>query len=138
MWPKQFKLWLWLFSMCVLKEELINVQPCLIRELGHSVTEASKNICCAKDEGTVDHRAWYFTRVARTSMIRIAGGRLKTVESEAVHQAIKVDPANSTWRVLAWLNPMWDLSIASGAAELCFKLPKYCKTFDSFNLFCRH
>ena len=27
----------------------------LIKKLGHNAPEATKNICCAKDEGTVDH-----------------------------------------------------------------------------------
>ena len=52
-----------LHSMCDLKAAQINVQRCLIWELMpyefelvHNTVEATKNICCAKGEGAVDHR----------------------------------------------------------------------------------
>ena len=49
-------------SVWDLKDTLMNVQSCLIRELmlyefrlNHNVIEATKNICRAKDDGAVDH-----------------------------------------------------------------------------------
>ena len=49
-------------SMCNLKAIQMNVQWSLIQEfmlykftLGHNVVEVSKNICCVKAEGVVDH-----------------------------------------------------------------------------------
>ena len=45
-----------------LKTAQINMLCCLIQELmiyefelGHNATEATKNICCAKGDGAVDH-----------------------------------------------------------------------------------
>ena len=67
-----------------LKTTQMNVQCSLIRELmiyeielGHNVTKATKNICCMKDEGAVDHSTvnrWFkkfcLGWVARRSTIR--------------------------------------------------------------------
>ena len=74
MWPKQFKYWkapsvdgsivvvcALLCTMYDLKAAQMNMQHCLIQkfmlykfDLDHNVTEATKNICCAKGESTVD------------------------------------------------------------------------------------
>ena len=77
-WPKQLKPWKvlvidsimlagmlihWalLYSRCDLTATEMNIQCSLIKELmlyefkmGHNVTEATKNICCVKSEGTFD------------------------------------------------------------------------------------
>ena len=42
-------------------------------KLDHNAMEASKNICCVKDEGVIDYNtdgSKNFVQVARTSMIR--------------------------------------------------------------------
>ena len=48
--------------LCDLKATQMNMQYSLIWdlmiykfELGHKAMEATKNVCCAKDEGAVDH-----------------------------------------------------------------------------------
>ena len=76
MWPKQFKVWkvptvvgsivvvgvltsyALLYLMCDLKAAQMNMQwELMVYEfkLGHDSVETTKNICCAKDEGAVDH-----------------------------------------------------------------------------------
>ena len=49
-------------SMCDLKVTQMNVQHILIWKLmlyeferGYNVAEATKNVCCAKGEGAIDH-----------------------------------------------------------------------------------
>ena len=44
-----------LYFLCDLKAAQMNVQHNLIRGLGHNTAEATKNICCAKVEGKVNH-----------------------------------------------------------------------------------
>ena len=66
-----------LYSMCNLKAIQMNMQCSLIWELtvyefeqGYKGRETTKNICCAKGEGTVDHN--------QTGL-----GRIKTIDSKA-------------------------------------------------------
>ena len=75
---------------------------------GHNTAEATKNICCAKDEGIVDHGTvirWFkkFCPVARTSTIKQGW-----VDQRAVHQAIEANLAISTWSV--WWALHWGKS----------------------------
>ena len=96
-----------LHSVCDLKIAQTNVQSCLINalqsEFGQNAAEATKNICCAKDEGAVDH--WTATKVFKKFRSsrknfdhQTKSARHKNVDSEAVLQAIKTNPASSTRR----------------------------------------
>ena len=68
--------------------------------MNHNAVESTKNICCAKDEGTVEQPdgSRNFARGARTLMIRQGQVDLK-LDSKAVLKAIKANPVSSTWRV---------------------------------------
>ena len=66
-------------------------------------------------------------------------GRLKTVDSKAMHKVIDANPASSTWRVSGELVILQSSVLyitfmtsakASKAAELSLMFPKYYKTFD--------
>ena len=71
-----------LYSLCDLKAAQMKVQHSLSQEcmlykceLGHIAMEVTKNICCVKGEGAVDHSTitkWLknFTLVVRSSMIK--------------------------------------------------------------------
>ena len=62
-------------------------------ELGHNVMEASKSICCAEDEGVVDHSSVTrrnFARVTRDPMI--SQGQ---VDLQTLIQKLCVQPLNS-------------------------------------------
>ena len=134
--------------MCDLKATKVNMQRSLIRELGisefeldyNAAAEATKNIYCSKNEGTVDDRgSKNFTWVTRSTRIS-NWRRTKTVDSEAVLQSIEANLASSTRRVSG------ELSISQSCMLRHFHqidknilsyrivphvLPKYCKTFDS-------
>ena len=100
-----------LHFMYDLKATQINVQCSLIWELmlyefelDPNAAEATKNICCAKDGGTVDN-----SRVTRWLKIVCLGcknlnnqaksGRPRSMDSETMLQAIETNLASSTWRV---------------------------------------
>ena len=69
-------------------------------ELGHNVEEETKNICCMKDKDTVDHSA--VTRWLKNCLCckkldnQAKSGRPKTVDSEAILQAIEANPMSNT------------------------------------------
>ena len=55
-------------------------------ELGHNAAETTKNICCAKGEGTVDHSTvtrfcWGFCKNLNDQLM---SDRAKTINSEVV------------------------------------------------------
>ena len=87
--------------MCDLKVAQINIQHSLIWELRlynfelvHNTVEATKNICCVVDEGAVDHSTvtrWWkeFCLGYKNLHYQAKSGRPKTVDSEAVLQAIR-------------------------------------------------
>ena len=89
----------------------MNVQRNLIRELilyefelGHKAAEATKNIRCAKGEDAVDHSTvtrWFkkFRSGCKNLDDQARSGRPKTVDSEAVFQAIEANPKSSTRKV---------------------------------------
>ena len=73
-------------------------------ELGYNASEATKNICCAKSNRTVDHSTvnkWL--KKFRSGCNNIDDqeklGRPKIVNSETVFQAIDANPVCSTWKV---------------------------------------
>ena len=73
-------------------------------ELGHNTVKATKNICCVKDEGTVDYNTvtkWMkkFCSVQRNLNNQATSDRPKTMDSEAILQAIEGNPTSNTWRV---------------------------------------
>ena len=105
-----------LHSMCDLKSVQMKVQHTLIRELtlyelelAHNAAEATKNICCVKGEGTVDNSTVTksfkkFLHGYKYFDDQIRSGRPKTVDSDAVLQAIKVNPRSSPGRVSSELS----------------------------------
>ena len=130
-------------SMYDLKTTQMNVPHSLIQELmphkfelGHNVKETTKNICCAKGEGTVDHTTitrWFkkFCSGCKNLDDQTRSGRPKTVDSEAMLQAIEVIPTSNT-QSIKWachLSSVWfvtftTLAKASGAVELYLMLPQ--------------
>ena len=104
-------------------------------ELGYNAAEATKNICCAKGEGTVDHstvNGWFkkFQPGCKNPDDQGRSGRPKTVDFEASKPerqvALKLSISQSS--VVHLLKAK---AKASRAAKLCLLLPKYCKTFNS-------
>ena len=100
-----------LHFMCNLKSSQMNVQYSLIQELrlykfelGHNTTESTKNICCAKDEGAIDHSAvtrWFkkFYLGFKNLNNQTRPGRPKSIDSEVVLQAIEINLVSRTGRV---------------------------------------
>ena len=92
-------------SVCDFKAARINLKRSLIREiliyeLGHNAVNETENICCAKREGVIDHSIitkWF--KKFRSSYMnhddREKSDRRKTMNSEALHQAIEANPASS-------------------------------------------
>ena len=101
----------WLHSVYDLKTAQMNMQYSLIWKfmlykfkLGHNILEATKNICCAKDEGTVDCdtviRLFKKFRMDWKNLDNKARlGRPKTIDWEAMLQIIEANLASSAWRV---------------------------------------
>ena len=62
-------------------------------KLGHNIVETTKNICCAKGEGAVDHSIvsrWFkkFCSDCKNLNNQTKSGTFKTMDSKTVHQAI--------------------------------------------------
>ena len=126
-WPKQFKPWkvptvvgsivvvgvftccTLLHSLCALEATQMNIQHCLIWEfyefeLGHNIAEATKNICCVKSEDAVNHSTVTrcfkkFCPSCKNLSNQARSGKPKSVDSNAVLQAIEANLASSSWRV---------------------------------------
>ena len=100
-----------LHSMCDLKAPQMNVQHSLIQELllyefklGHNTAEATKNIYCMNGEGIVDHSTvtrWLkkFYLCSKNIDDQARSGRLKTVHSEAMFQAIEANSMSNIRRI---------------------------------------
>ena len=93
--------------MCNLKASQMNLQGSLIRELilyelelDHNTVEETKNICYAKYEGAVDHMIQEISLGLLEPNDQAMLGKLKTVHSKIVLQAIEENPASSPRRVL--------------------------------------
>ena len=79
----------------------MNVQHSLIQELmlyefemDHNAAEVTKNICCAKSEGAIDHDSVSsgfkkFCSVYKTLDDQKMSGRPKVIDTEAVLQTIE-------------------------------------------------
>ena len=128
-WSKQFKPWkiltvvvsimvdaaltysALLYFMYDLKIAQMNIQYTLIQELilykfkiGHNALEATKNICCGKDEGTVDHSTvtrWYkkFCWGWKNFDDQARSGKAQTVDFKTILQAIEANLPSSTQRI---------------------------------------
>ena len=77
-------------------------------ELGYNAMKASKNICCMKNEGKVDHSTitrWFmkFCLDCKSLDNQEKSGRSKTVDFKAILHAIEATPVNSICRVLGKL-----------------------------------
>ena len=73
-------------------------------ELDINTAEITKNNCCVKSENEVDHSTvtrWFkkFHIACRDIDNQARPGRPKSVDSEAMLQAIDINMASSTWRV---------------------------------------
>ena len=73
-------------------------------KLGHNAKEATKNICCTKVEGSVDHSTVTrlfkkFCSDCKNVNNQTWSGRPKTIDSKAVLQTRVTNPASSTQRV---------------------------------------
>ena len=138
-----------LFSICDLKAAKMNMQCNLIRELGfykfklgHNTIEAIKNIYCIKGEHIVDHSTlnrWFkkFYLSFRNLDDQARLGRLKTVHSKAVLQAIEVNLASSTWRVsgelgLSLSSVVCYLHNLSKSIQSCKIVPYVTKILENF------
>ena len=109
-------------------------------EQGYNIIEATKNIWYVKDVGIIDN-----STVTRQFKKFHSGCKylndqknsawLKSVDSKATLQTIETNPINSTQRISGKLGisqcSLHDFGKTSGATELCFMLPKYCRIFDS-------
>ena len=128
--------------VCVLKAAQRNVQHSLIRELmlygfqqGHKAAEETKNICCVKGKYELDHctvikLSKTFHSGCKNVDDQAKSGRPKTVDFEATvanlassSRRVSGEFSISKYSVVFYF---YDL----GVAELCFNLPKYCKTFE--------
>ena len=100
-----------LHNMYDLKATQINEQHCLIWELmlyefkqGHNPTEATKSLCCMKDESTVDHNIvtiWLkkLYSACKSADDQIRSAKPKTMDSMVVLHSIEADPVISTQKV---------------------------------------
>ena len=144
-----------LHSMCDLKAAQINVQCSLNWEFmlykfeqSHNAVEATKNVCCAKSESTVDHSKvirWFkkFCSGCKNVDAQLKSGRSKIMDFKAVLQVIEANLVSSTWRLFGLFSILQfslvhhlygsngNERVLHRAVELCFLLPKYGKTFDS-------
>ena len=126
-----------------LKAAQMSVQRSLIQklmlymfELCHNIAKATENICCVKGEGSVDHST--VTRGLKKFCLgyknlndQAKSIGPKTIDSEAMQQAIEANLASSTRRVLGEPVTFTTSAKTSGTAKFCHMLLKYCKTFDS-------
>ena len=90
--------------------------------LGYSATKATKNISCIKAEGTVDHGTvtkWFkkFHLGCKNLDNQARSDKSKTVNSEAVPRAMKVNPVSRTHRVsnLAYDSSVWFITFTMSA-----------------------
>ena len=124
-----------LYSRNYLKAAQMNKQCSLIQkfmlyefELGSNTVEASKNICCTKGKGSVDHSTVTrcfkkFQSVYKNLHNQVKSARPKTMDSEAMLLAIEANPLSSTWRVsgeliillscVTWAKNIWIYWIVS-------------------------
>ena len=98
-------------SVCDLKTAQMNMQRGIIRKLmayefklSHSVMEATRNISYAKSESAIDHSTvtrWFvkFHSGCKNFDYQVRSGWPKTLDFEAVLQAIEVNLICSTQRV---------------------------------------
>ena len=94
-----------------LKADHMNVQHSLIQELmvyefemDHNTAEATKNICCAKGEGAIDHDSVSsgfkkFCSGYKTLDDQKRSGRPKVIDTDAVLQAIESNLMSNFQRV---------------------------------------
>ena len=95
-------------SVCDLKDPQMNMRCSLIKELilcvwtGPYCHKITKNICCAKGEGAVDHNTvtrWFkkFHSGCKNINDQISLGKPKTMDSKALLLAIEANLTSGTW-----------------------------------------
>ena len=133
-------------SLYDLKVTQMNIWNSLIRELmlyefklKHSASEPSKNICCVKGEGAVDHstvtncfKKFCLDRKKLDNKAR--SSKPNTMDSG--HAPSHKSKSSKSHTNLAPHSPVWFYHFHGfgkifRAAKMCLTLPKYCKTFDS-------
>ena len=119
-----------LHSWCDLKAVQTNAQRSLIQELmfseftlSHNAVEATKSICCAKGEGTVDHstvKRWLkkFRSDSKNLDNQTRSGRPKTVDYVILLKAMEINSASSTRRVWSKLG-ISQSSVVRHLYDLC-------------------
>ena len=101
--------------------------------------EATKNICCAKVENTVDYSTvtkWFkkFCLGCKNLDNQARSGRPKNINSKVMLQAIKVNKVNNTQRVSGRPSISQSNYLHNPRkryTKLCLRLLKYYKTFNS-------
>ena len=70
-------------------------------ELGHNTAELTKNICCVKDEGTVDHGTItrWFKKFYSGYKYQTRSCKPKSMDSKAMYQLLGENLVSNTWRV---------------------------------------
>ena len=105
-------------------------------EMDLDAVEATKRICCAKGEDTVDHsRATRGLKKFYKNFDNQA--KSETVDSDILPQNPQKQiqwekhPVSGVFHSLVWFITFTTSAKTSGIAGLCLTLPKYCKIFDS-------
>ena len=113
-------------------------------KLGYNAAEATKNICYAKGEGAVDHSTvtrWFEKCCSGCKNLnkQASSGKPKTMNSEAILQAIEASLVGSTYRVsgkfiIVQSNVICHLhNLSTRSCRIVSHVPsKYNKIFDSF------
>ena len=111
-----------------LKATQMNIQHSLIQEimiykfkLNHNATEATKNICCIKGEGSVDQATLTrgfkkFCSSYKKLNKKAKSGRPKITDSKVAFQAIEVN-----WESIRWVNVCKELLENSHNLHFFFK-----------------
>ena len=120
--------------MCVLDMTL--------NKLSHNATEATKNICGAKDEGAVDHYTvtrWFkkFHLDCNNLNDQVRSGKPKSMDSKVVLQAIEANPENRIGRVSGELSithssVVCHLHNLSKSIQSCGIVPHIAKILQNF------
>ena len=66
-------------------------------EVDHNAVETTRNLCCAKDEGFVDHSS--VTYGCKNLKVQEKYGGTEIVDSEVALQVIEKNQESITWRV---------------------------------------
>ena len=104
-------------------------------KLDHNAVEATKDICCAKVEDTVDHcivTRWFKKFCLGCKNVdQVRSGLTKTVDSKAVLLAIEASLVSSSWRVSGEFSILLSSVVCYLHHLGCQIVPRVIKTFNS-------